>query len=228
MRCTSIVSAYFCESWLEGRIINLLEQTLVPNIIAVCQKGSEEQKLLSKFPQVLILTTPDIPTVYVAWNMAISAVETPFINIANSDDRLLPTGIEEMCYELETNKEIGLVFPDLWVVYEYNGEYRSELVPSDTLDMFDGCFIGCCPTYRTELHKLYGLYPEEYVVAGDYWMWLNFHVHGVKFKHIHKKLGVWYDRSHDPSVEKNLEFRMSNLTVWESAKAKDFWRKKCQ
>ena len=224
MRCTSIISAYYAPDWIEGRVTNLLEQTEIPKIVAVCQKGSEESKLLSKFPEVIQITTPDVPTVYKAWNLAIGAVDTPLINIANSDDRLINTAIEEMCDALQENPTYGLAYPDCHVVYEYNGEYVGELVAPDDTHLLSGCFIGPVPTYRRKLHELYGYFPDSYIVAGDYWQWLNFKSHGVEFMHIHKKLGIFYDRRHDPSVMNNIEYRKSNLTCWESARAREYWK----
>jgi len=225
VKVASIISAYFCESWLEGRIQNLLEQTLVPEIIAVSQSGSEEAKIISKYPQVLSILTPDVPTVYACWNMAIRATDCELINVANSDDRLVSTAIEEMHNALQENPDVSLVYSDCHVVSELNGEPVASFEWGEG-DLYEGCFVGPSPVYRKELHELYGEYPEEYVVAGDYYFWLNLQHNGVKFLHIKKKLCTFWDRSGNPSVENNLEYKFSNRTVFESAKAREFWRKK--
>jgi len=224
-RCTSIISAYFCEDWLQGRVTNLLEQSEVPAIVAVCQKGSKEDEILAKFPEVIRINTPDVPTVYKAWNLALRCVQTEFVNIANSDDRLDVNAIKEMVDELEKDKACGLAYSDCHVCSELNGEPVASFEWGEG-DLFDGCFIGPSPVYRTELHKLYGEYPEEYVVAGDYYFWLNLQYNGVKFLHIKKKLCTFWDRSGNPSVVNNLEYAQSNRTIFESAKAREFWRNK--
>jgi len=224
-RCTSIISAYFCEDWIHGRVTNLLEQTEVPAIVAVCQKGSKEDEILSKFPEVIRINTPDVPTVYACWNLALRCVQTDFVNIANSDDRLDVNAIKEMCDELEKDKAYGLAYSDCHVCSELNGEPIASFEWGEG-DLLGGCFVGPSPVYRTELHKLYGEYPEEYVVAGDYWMWLNFQHNGVKFLHIKKKLCTFWDRSGNPSIVNNLEYAQSNRTIFESAKAREYWRKK--
>jgi len=222
-RCTSIISAYFCKDWLEGRIQNLLEQSEVPNIVAVALKDSEESKILARYPEVTTIITSDVPTVYAAWNMAIKACDTTFVNIANSDDRLSKFAIERMCNALQENPSYSLAYPDCHVVYELNGDrFPFELGEGD---LFSGCFIGPVPTYRRKLHELYGWFPEDYVVAGDYWFWLNLQVNGVKFLHIKEKLGIFYDRSQNPSIENNLEYKFSNLTIFETAKAQEYWKK---
>lgn len=224
-RATSIISAYKCQDWLTGRITNLLDQTEVPNIVAVCQKDSKEAEILSKFPEVTTITTPDIPTLYRAWNMALDAVETKYINIANSDDRLSNFAIKEMCDELDNDPEAGLVYANCDVVRELNGE-SVEVIDWMEGDLFKGCFIGPFPTYRKKLHELYGEYPSDYVVSGDYYFFLNLYRNGVKLKHIKKTMGRWWDRSHNPELPTNLEFRQKNRATWEAARAKEFWRNK--
>jgi len=221
----SIISAYFCESWLQGRIENLLEQTLVPEIIAVSQSGSEEANIISKYPQVISILTPGVPTVYACWNMAIKATDCELINVANSDDRLDVNAIKEMVDALQENPSIGLAYSDCHVCSELNGEPVASFEWGEG-DLLDGCYIGPSPVYRKELHELHGYFPEEYVVAGDYWMWLNLQHNGVKFLHIKKKLCTFWDRSGNPSVVNNLEYAQANRTVWESARAREYWRKK--
>lgn len=222
MRCTAIISAYKCADWLEGRITNLLEQSEVPEIQAVAQLGSKELDILIHF-NINTAITEDIPTVYWAWNRAIKKATTPYINIANSDDRLSKFAIEEMCDELDKNPEIGLVYPDCNVITEANGDIVSVYEWAES-SLMEGCHIGPCPTYRAILHNMYGYFPEDYIVAGDYWYWLNLEHNGVKFKHIKKPLATFWDRSKNPSIESNLEFRMRNRTVWETAKAQEYWR----
>lgn len=223
MRCSSIISAYFCKDWLHSRITNLLDQTEVPRIVAVCQGNSEESKILAQFPEVLAIHTVDVPTVYEAWNMALDAVTTPFINIANSDCRLENTALQEMCDELEKDTSYGLAYSNCHVVYELNGDVIQELDWAEG-DLLNGCFIGPSPVYRTELHKLYGKYPTEYIVAGDYYMWLKLQHNGVKFLHIKKPLVRFWNRSHDPSIENNLEYKKKNLTIFETAKIREYWK----
>jgi len=229
-RCTAIISAYKCKSWLEGRISNLLEQTEVPDIVAVVRYHSEEAKIIHGFidkhiRNIMLIYTSGDPTVYEAWNLAIGRVDTKYINIANSDDRLANFAIREMCDELDNNPDIGLVYPDCNIVTELNGNVVGKFEWSEG-DLLEGCHVGPCPTYRTDLHKLYGLYPEDYIVAGDYWYWLNLEYNGVKFKHINKPLCTFWDRRNRADIEPNLEFLQSNRTIFETAKAKYYWRAK--
>jgi len=227
-RCTAIISAYKCESWLRDRIINLLSQSEQPDIIAVAKYHSEEAKIIREYEasdSIKVITTYGIPTVYEAWNLAIGKVETPYIAIANSDDRLANFAIKEMCDELDNNPDVGLVYPDCNIVTELNGNIVGKYEWAEG-SLLEGCHIGPAPTYRADLHKQYGLYPEDYIVAGDYWYWLNLEFNGVKFKHINKPLCTFWDRRNRADIEPNLEYLQSNRTIFETAKAKDYWRAK--
>ena len=92
-RVTAIISAYYAEDYIQGRLENLVGQTEKVDIIAVVQKGSIESGICARFPQVEIIQTNDIPGVYEAWNIGIKAANTPYVTNANSDDRLAPHGV---------------------------------------------------------------------------------------------------------------------------------------
>jgi len=67
IKISAIVSAYYAEKYIERRIANLQEQTLIPEIVVVCQDGSFEQKIAADAGAVVI-STPDIPNLPIAWN----------------------------------------------------------------------------------------------------------------------------------------------------------------
>lgn len=214
----AIVSAYYCKDWLENRIEDLLVQTETPSVIAVCQEGSEEYKILSRFP-VTIIPTPDIPTVYWAWNKAIRNSVSPYIFIANSDDRLLNHDVlANFANLLDENPEIGLVYADQSVVTEEYGEPIGAYDLRDPeADLLEGCYIGSAPMYRRSLHDQFGMYNEMYQIAGDYDMWIRFQQGGVKFHHIKERLTTFWDRG------TNIEFAKRDRLIWENARIRRKW-----
>jgi len=72
---SSLVSAYYAVDYLEGRLDNLAEQDVHPEIVVVCRAESKEHELTlrwsarSSYEDLKIVLTKDIPTVYAAWNM---------------------------------------------------------------------------------------------------------------------------------------------------------------
>src|SRR3990167_2217812 len=72
-----IVSAYYAEEFLAGRLQNLVEQSTQPEIIVVCRRGSKEYSIASAWENskslIRVIETDDIPTIYAAWNLGIQA-----------------------------------------------------------------------------------------------------------------------------------------------------------
>lgn len=206
----AIVSAYYCEDWLENRIRNLLDQARPVIPVIVCQNGSAEHGIATNYQQCKVITTDDIPTIYNAWNKALE-VESDYVIIANSDDKLAKFATYKMAGILDENPEVGLVYADGVVVTEEYGEPRGYL-DLGTGDLYNGCYIGHYPMYRTSLHDLYGAYDESYEIAGDYEFWMRLQRRGIKFYHLKEYLGEFWDRGD------NIEFAKSDKLIWEQAR----------
>ena len=217
----AIVSAYYCEEWLDNRIRNLLEQTREVTPIIVCPVGSKEHQIASKYKECKIFTPllpPHlVPNVYEAWNMALT-FESDYVIIANSDDLLRNNAVEIMAGTLDENPGVSLVYADSVVVKEQHGDPVGFLDLRDPdNDLYDGCYIGHYPMYRSILHKIYGLYDTSYDIAGDYEFWMRLQRAGVLFTHLKYRLGEFWDRGD------NLEFRKADRLIWENAKIKRFY-----
>ena len=217
-RVSAIVSAYYAEPYLEGRIENLLEQKPKPEIIIVCKGGSIEHEIAKTY-NVEIITTEDIPTIYKAWNIGIEHSHGEFITNANSDDRLYPGALQKMIETMDKYKP-GVVYPDVDIVKEIDGETIGRFTwrEGGLDELLQGCFLGPMPMWKMELHKRYGMFNEEYQVAGDYEFWLRLASRGVKFKRVSESLGVYTRR------ERGAELREPLRTTWETARAKSQYR----
>ena len=220
-RVTAIISAYYAEDYLQGRIENLLAQTEKIDIIAVAQKDSAETGILARFPQVKIIQTDDIPSVYAAWNIGIKEPKTPYVTNANSDDRLAPNAIGKMADILDKETTFGLVYPDVSIVGEIGGnpigEYRWG--EGGLKELIKGCFIGPMPMWRRRLHERYGYFDEHYTSAGDYEFWMRLMSYGVKFYHVRgETLGVYL--KHKDSIEHREPLR----SLWEANNARMKYR----
>lgn len=212
-RVTAIVSAYYADEYIEGRIENLLEQTEKVDIVAVAQKGSKEAEILARYPQVVTILTDDIPGVYEAWNIAIKASNTPYITNANSDDRLAPHALKKMADILDKESTYSLVYPDVAIVEEIGGnpvgEYRWN--EGGLKDLIKGCFVGPMPMWKASLHKRFGYFDESYKSAGDYEFWMRLMSKGVKFYHVRgEPLGVYLKR------QNSVEHREPLRSLWEA------------
>ena len=219
-RVTAIISAYFAEDYIQGRLENLVSQTEKVDIIAVAQKGSIEAGICARFPQVEIIQTNDIPGVYEAWNIGIKASNTPYVTNANCDDRLAPHALKKMADILDKETTYGVVYPDVSIVEEIGGnpigEYRWKEGGLDKL--IKACFLGPMPMWRVRLHKQFGYFDETYKSAGDYEFWMRLASKGVKFYHVREPLGSYLKRQN--SVEPREPLR----SLWEANHARMKYR----
>ncbi|MGW8177396.1 MAG: glycosyltransferase family 2 protein [bacterium] len=220
---SAIVSAYYAEDYIEGRLNNLAKHDC--QIIVVCQENSPEaqkcwEMLDVKFHR--IIETPDIPTVYAAWNLGIKASTADYVTNANSDDRHYPDSLAVLQKALDDNPDIAVSYFD---VDRFQGTMGS-LTDRDNLlgqftwaeggfeQLMKGCFLGPMPMWRCNLHAKYGYFLEHFTVAGDYEFWLRIAKAGEKFYHIRQVYGAHLEH------EGGLEHRAPLRTVWETAQAR--------
>ncbi len=206
MKVSAIISAYFCEEYLEGRIENLKAQTWRPQIVTVCEFGSPEYKIangLWEEPDVIVQTPYDQPvlTIYSAWTEGIKASTGEYITNANSDDRLAPYAISKLAQELDKRPEVGLVYADVDIVEDLEGGFDSawregyfRWAEGGHKELLQQCFLGPMPMWRKSLHDKYGYFDPEFKSAGDYEMWLRLAKNGVQFHHIREPLGIYLRR----------------------------------
>ena len=220
MKTSAIVSAYYAEEYIEGRIKNLLQHDC--EIVVVCQDGSTEEKI-TRDAKVHVITTPDIPTVYAAWNLGIKAASGDYVTSANSDDRHYPGSIKILEGVLDNNPDVAVAYFDVDrfdnLDEKPTGHFKwreggfSELY-------WKGCFVGPMPLWRKSLHDKYGYFDESYTVAGDYEFWMRITSNGEKLYHVRNTpLGAHLE--HDSG----LEHRSPVRTTWETSKAKSLYRK---
>lgn len=188
-KTTAIISAYFCEQYLDRRIQNLLSQSSIPDIIAVCKEDSEENAILENYP-VRIITTEHIPTLYAAWNIALKYTDSEFVTIANSDDLFEPSGIE-ILESLVTGYDIGV--GRCWYYSETTKKQYKE-PPKKNISfstMLYGYQMGPMPIWNRRLNRAYGNFNAKFQVAGDYEFWLRCLLHGATVNSTNKTVGTF-------------------------------------
>lgn len=221
-RVTAIISAYYCDQYLDGRIKNLLEQDENLAIIAIAKKDSKEVAILADCPQVEVILTDDVPGIYEAWNLGIRSSKTKYVTNANSDDRLVPCALKKMADILDKESTYGVVYSNVNIVKEIDGVPvgRYTWKEGGLAELMRGCFLGPMPMWKKTLHDRYGYFDEEYKSAGDYEFWLRLASNGVKFYHIRDEvMGTYLWR------EKSIEHREPLRTLWEANHARMKYRK---
>ena len=219
VRTSAIVSAYYAEQYIEGRIANLMEQSELPEIVVVAKKGSVEAK---KAAGCKVIETDDIPTIYKAWNMAIEASTGDYITNANCDDRLYPNALKLMADTLYTQPDYAAVYTNVDRVKEIGGPPHAVYEWGEgglEYMLTKGCFMGPMPMWRKSLHDKYGLFDPEMRSAGDYEFWMRCLSNGEKFYHIRGATWGAYLERND-----SAEHREKLRSIWEQARAKAKYR----
>jgi glycosyltransferase involved in cell wall biosynthesis len=223
-KVTAIVSAYYSEPYLEGRLENLYHQSLRPEIIVVAQDGSADAQIAanwraqySDLASFQLILTPEIPTIYAAWNMAIEAAHGQFLTSANTDDRFYPDALKKMAWMLEKKDEAALVYAEVDIIDKPDGEPigRYTWAEGGFKELLNGCFVGPMPMWRKSLHDKYGLFDASLHVAGDYEMWLRITQKGERLlKMTTEPLGVYLQR------KDSAEHRQKVRTIQETSRVR--------
>src|SRR3972149_10042287 len=119
VKAAAIVSAYYCEKYLEGRLENLLAQTERPRIVVVALQNSPEQAIAARMLERehdSLLMTDAVPTIYHAWDLGSRAARTESGAAATADARLGQDGIETLVKALDDPPQAALVYPDVDIV----------------------------------------------------------------------------------------------------------------
>lgn len=215
-KVSAIVSAYFSAQFLEGRIENLLAQDPQPEVIVVCADDSEDARLVRGRKDVVAIYTPDIPTIYKAWNIAIQAATGDYVTNANTDDRHYPGAMKILSRALDENPDVALVYADDDIVREIGGDpvNRHCWIDGDFEILKQVCFVGPMPMWRRSLHDKHGYFDGAMRSAGDYEFWLRAASKGERFMHIPRSIGAYLLR------RDSAERRESLRTLWETARAR--------
>ena len=231
MKLSCLLSTYYDLPMLWDRLDNLDNQDVDYELIAICEKASEEYKMIKKWTTngfntksrvVKFIETDGTPTLYDAWNQGIKIAEGEYITNTNTDDRLYPGALKRMISILDNNPDYGLVYPDVDRVLKIDGEPKGkyEWAEGDFNILLDGCFLGPMPMWRKSLHDKYGYFDGEYHSSGDYEFWLRLSLDGVKFYHLKEVMGAYFER------KQSVEHRQPNRTVWETSRARTRYRTK--
>lgn len=230
---SAIVSTYKSEKFIQGKIEDLLSQSLgdrLEIIIIDSNSPENEREIVGKYVRyhknIKYIRTDIRETVYGAWNRGIKAASGKYITNANTDDRLRSDALEILANELEKHSDIALVYADFFITNFENMTINSyircgySIKPDFSPDiMLHGCHMGPQPMWRKEIHDEIGYFDEKLTAAGDYEFWCRTATK-YKMKHIPEFLGLYYNNQ-ESVTNTNIE-----IGVQESAKVKRMYKTK--
>ncbi len=217
---SAIISTYKSEKFIEGKIQDLLNQTIgnqLEIIIIDSNSPENEKAIVTKYAQkhknIKYIRTEKRETIYKTWNRGIKEAHGKFITNANTDDRLRPDAFEILVDELNRNPDIALVYGDFFITHCENQDFSDHIrcgysiKPDYSPDiMLSGCHMGPLPMWRKSVHDEIGYFDENLQSAGDYEFWCRLATK-YSMKHINKFIGLYY---HNPKGIVNKAKNKSN------------------
>ena len=207
MKVDIISSVFNCDSFLEGFFIDITRQTFFDNcnLILVAPNPSEKLKKIynlyrSRFSNISLIALESDPGSSRCLNIAIEHGSSPYITIANTDDRKRSDSIERHYLELELNPELDLVYAPSLLSQRPNETYEfhscDSIYPCYEFTGIDGLLKHNSPhnnpMWRRSMHDKNGLFDEVLKSCADSDMWMRSVLNGSKFKMIPEILGLYY------------------------------------
>ncbi|HSW56701.1 MAG TPA: glycosyltransferase [Ignavibacteriaceae bacterium] len=203
---TAIISTYNSEKFIEGRIVDLFDQTIANKLqIVIVNSGStqNEEKIIEPYlknnSNLHYIKTSERESIYQAWNRGIRIATGKFITNANTDDRLKKDALEILTSYLERNPDIAMVYADQCISHQPNEKFNQlknyktrKWNDFSVTRLLEASLTGPQPMWRSSLHFQDNIWFDESMeVAGDYDFACKV---ALKYKiyHIPKVLGSYY------------------------------------
>ena len=228
---SAIVSTYNNERFMEGRLRDLVAQTLGDRLeIIVVDSGSQQnegaivKRFMEAHSNIRYIRTEERETIYQAWNRGIRASRGRYITSANTDDRLRPDALEILASELDAQPGMALVYADFFITNTENEDFLSHTRTGYSIKpefapniMLDGCHMGPQPMWRRSLHDDLGWFDESLFAAGDYEFWCRvatkhpmLHVQEFLGLYLHNAAGICNSnssRTGDETAKVRVKYR---------------------
>ena len=225
---SAIVSTYNSESFMDGCLHNLVNQSLYKEgaleiiVIDACSEENEKEiveRYLTYYDNIVYVRAETRETLYASWNRGINLARGRYITNANTDDRHRHDALEKLANYLDDYPEIALTYPgqiDTPVPNETFENTSSKKVLDWPVYSYQElevhCIIGSQPMWRKSLHDLYGPFRDSFQAAGDYEFWLRIGSKETFFRYP-EVLGLYYRNpagiEHGSNVSKK-----ETLQIW--------------
>lgn len=201
-----VMPARNAEHTVAAAIRSVLAQTRADFEVLVVDDGSSDgtraaiERMLGDSRVRLFATPGRGPAV--ARNLALSHARGRLVCFLDSDDLYLPTYLEEMERALLDHPEVGMAFPDAWVLSGTTGRIRKTSTlaeypapPDDPAQWLTLLLEYNVVHYMAMVPRAVmvevGGFDERLRAAMDYELWLRIAARGYKALRVEKRLGVY-------------------------------------
>lgn len=203
---TVYITNYNYGKYIENAITSVLEQTLSNFELIIIDDGSTDnsKKIIEKYS-----SNAKVSIIYqknkglnITNNVALKAAKGKYIVRLDADDYFEKSALAEMSNVLENKPEIGLVFPNYYIV-DASNNIVSEIKRHDfdnEVKILDQPAHGACTMIRVESLKKVGGYDESYTCQDGYELWVKF-ISKFKVTNVNKTLFSY--RRHNNNLTNN-------------------------
>jgi CMP-N-acetylneuraminic acid synthetase len=135
-------------------------------------------------------------------NIAMRASRGKYIMRLDADDFLDPHALMILSDALERDQELGMVFPDYFLVDEHGNVLNVERRNSfkDSVSLMDMPAHGACTMIRKLYLESVGGYDEEFMCQDGYELWIKF---STRYKVLNVPTPLFYYRQHGKNLTSN-------------------------
>ena len=203
---TVYITNYNYGNYIEQAIESVLSQKNVNVELFIIDDGStdDSKTVIEKYRQ-----TDGVTIVYqqnkglnITNNIALRLSNGKYIMRLDADDYLEEDALHLLSSALESDEQLGLVFPDYYIV-DKDGNHLETHQRHDfkkEVNLFDQAAHGACTMIRTSFLKNLGGYNENYKCQDGYELWVKF-VSKYKVTNINKPLFSY--RQHGSNLTSN-------------------------
>ncbi|MGI9192840.1 MAG: glycosyltransferase family 2 protein [Chitinophagaceae bacterium] len=203
---TVYITNYNYGRFIQQAIESVLQQTCRDFELLIIDDGSSDNSLAiiqqyKSLPNVKIILQQNIG-LNASNNVAIHHAKGKYLIRLDADDYFDRAALGVMSSILESDEQLGLVFPDYFFVDEVGnriGSHRRHLF-DDEVTLYDQPAHGACTMIRLDFLRALGGYDETFTCQDGYELW-------VKFTTFHKVTNVnrplFYYRQHNTSLSTN-------------------------
>jgi CMP-N-acetylneuraminic acid synthetase len=215
-RVTVYITNYNYGRYLRQSIDSVLSQTLQDFELLIIDDGStdDSRQIMENYAD-----HPKVELIYqknrglnVTNNIALRLARGQYIVRLDADDYFEPDALEAMAQLLDADPEVGLVFPDYFMVDRHGSAMEAvcRLDFDREVALLDQPAHGACTMIRREFLVALGGYDESYSCQDGYELWIKFTAKH-KVRNINRPL--FHYRQHGENLTSNerriLETRMS-------------------
>jgi CMP-N-acetylneuraminic acid synthetase len=202
---TVYITNHNYQDYIDTSIRSVLNQTFKNFELIIIDDGSidNSKEIIDKYAHHdnVFIVYQENKGLNISNNIALKLSRGKYIIRLDADDYFDENALQIMSCTLENNKDIGMVFPDYFIVDKF--EAVQEVMHRhnfDNVEILDQPAHGAGTMIRTKCLKNLGGYDEEFSCQDGYDLWIRF-IQKYKVKNIN--LPLFYYRKHNSNLTNN-------------------------